>query len=151
MSKTFLFRLIIGLSLLAAAIFWLLSVIDVFPEIEHGTVGQWACLVITLGIGTAFLLRGLFEKNSIPFIKKLWVFFGIAILTVGALIVVEIFAWGTPIMPIIAVALATAFLIALIAVGGKKWDIADNEKVNDLADNNRKTTWDRQQEKNQKK
>ena len=150
MSKTFLFRLIIGLSLLAGALLWLLSVINVFPEMEHGTVGQWGVLVIALGVGTAFLLRGLFEKNSVPFIKKLWVFFGIAILTVGALIVVEIFAWGTPVMPIIAVALATAFLVALIAVRGKKWDTADNQKVNDLADNNRKTTWDRQQEKNKK-
>jgi len=152
MSKTFLFRFLIGLSLLAAAVLWLLSVIPATSDtftFTHGSVGQWAGLIITAGIGIAFLLRGIFSKNSVLFIKKLWVFFGIALITVAVFILIEIFTWGIPVMPIIAVALAAAFLFALIAVGGRRWDMGDNEKVNSQPAY-KKTEWEKRQEQNRK-
>jgi hypothetical protein len=160
MSKTILFRLIVAFSLLAAAVLWLLSVIPATQEavtFEHGSIGQWAGLIITMGVGTAFLLRGIFVKNSVPLLKKLQIFFGVALIVVGVLILVEIFTWGRdeygnggiPIMPIIAVGLAVAFLLGTIAVGGRSQFIGDNEKVNSQP-SRPKTEWEKRKERDER-
>jgi len=150
MNKTFAFRLIMGLSLLAAATLWLLSVIPATAEsfgFERGSVGQWVGVIIAFGWGLAFILRGIIVKNSVPLIQRLQVIFGIALAAVGVLILVEIFTWETPVMPIVAVAVAFALLLSLIITGGRRWDTADNEKRNSQPARP-KTEWEKRQEQN---
>ena len=146
------FRLIMALSLLAGAVLWLLSVIpgtaDIFA-FEHGSVGQWAGVIIAGGWAIAFILRGMLVKSSVPLIQRMWIFFGIGLALITGLILVEVFTWSVPVMPIVAVALALAFVVSLIVVGGRRWDMGDNEKANSVA-TKKKTTWDRQQEQNKK-
>jgi len=153
MSKTLIFRVIMGLSLLAAAVLWLLSVLPATAgtfNFTRGSVGQWVGVIIAFGWGLAFTLRGiLIKSNGPPILKRLQIIFGFALLTVGVLILVEIFTWGgedgVTFMPIIAVAVALALLVSLIAVGGRKWDQADNEKMNSQPAR-RKTQWELRQE-----
>gem|GEM_PF-3295132 len=154
MNKTMIFRLLMGLSILVAAVFWLLSVMGgILPEIPYGSIGQWIGVIIAFGWGLSFTLRGLFVKNSIPLFQRIQVIFGLALVTIGILILVEIFTWGGEdgviIMPIIAVAAAGALLVSLIAVGGRKWDQADNEKVNSQPAR-KKTEWEKRQERNKR-
>ena len=155
MSKTIAFRLIIGLSLLIAATIWLLSFIPATAQlftIGAGTVGHWVVFALTLGWGIAFIVRGVAVKsNGPPFIRRLWVIFGVLLLVVAAIIIVEVFAWfeegSIPIIPIVAVGLALALFVSLIAVGGRKWDQADNEMVNSQPARP-KTQWELRQEQN---
>jgi len=144
-----------SLSLLAAAVLWLLTVVGNPPVLEPtmggGSVGQWAGVIIAFGWGLAFLLRGIFLKdpNASP-LKKLQIIFGVLLIAVGVLVLVEIFTWSeggarTAFMPIIAVALALAVLISVVFVGGRKWDEADNEKK-DSQPSRPKTEWEKRQE-----
>jgi len=131
MSKNFMFKLLLGLSLLAAAVLWLLTVVmpDTFGELQ---IGYWAIVIVAGGWGAGFILRGLFSKtNSMPApLKKLWVFVGSGLALLAILVLIKIFAWPEDmILPIIAIVLASALILVLFATGGKRWDQGDNQNA----------------------
>jgi len=154
MNKKLVFRLGITLTLLVAAVMWLLSAIPATAEtftVGAGTIGHWIGFVVTLGIGIAFALRGFMDKsNGPPILKRLWIIFGIALVAVAVIIIIEIFVWfedGVPVMPIVAVGLGVALFLSLIVVGGRKWDQADNEKK-DSQPARKMTEWEKRQAQN---
>lgn len=127
MSKKFLFGLIVCLLIVAIAVLWLLSALGV-EEMKWFTLG-WAATIAAGVLGVAFVGRGLFGKTAGP-LKKLWIFFGAAFLVVAIItLACEIAMPSKIVMPIIAIVLAVALLLGFIAVGGKKWDAGDNQKV----------------------
>jgi peptidoglycan/LPS O-acetylase OafA/YrhL len=136
MKKGFLGKLLVGLVILASAVVYLLSLI---PSLS-GTFGffnlTWAFVIIGAAVGLFLLLGGLFEKN-LGVIKKPKVYFGTAILAasviVGFLLLVPgidkegfFSKYG---LAIVLVVVAAALVLGYVAVGGKKYDTADNEKV----------------------
>ena len=127
MSKSFLFKFVIALSFLAAAVLWLLSLVK--PETFGFFNLSWA-LVMGCGVtGIALMTRGLFSKK-LGLLKKgdIWlgaIFAGIAAVSVvTALAAPKSYVW-----PVIAIVAAFALVISLIATGGKKWDEGDNTQV----------------------
>ena len=89
----------------------------------------WAATIAAGVLGVAFVGRGLFGKTAGP-LKKLWIFFGAAFLVVAVItLACEIAMPSKIVMPVIAIVLAVALLLGFIAVGGKKWDAGDNQKV----------------------
>ena len=116
MSKNFLFKLLIGLIVLAAPVLWVLSL--VIP----GTFGwfnlSYAVAMVSLGVGLLLLLRGVFKKDNILF-KKLNIWLGIGLLIVTLLCVASAIAlpdnW---IIPIICVLVAAGLVLGIIATGG---------------------------------
>lgn len=127
MSKKFLFGLIVCLLIVAIAVLWLLSALGV-EEMKWFTLG-WAATIAAGVLGVAFVGRGLFGKTAGP-LKKLWIFFGAAFLVVAVItLACEIGMPSKIVMPVIAIVLAVALLLGFIAVGGKKWDAGDNQKV----------------------
>ncbi|MCL2797795.1 MAG: hypothetical protein FWD58_07050 [Firmicutes bacterium] len=135
MSKTFLFKLLLGLSILAAAVLWLLSVIPASQAmleeagIKNGDIGSWAALFVSGGWAVAFILLGIFSKDKTNILKKWYVYFGVALGVVAVVMLINIFAWEVPMLPVIAVAVALALLLGMIVVGGKKWDQGDNQNA----------------------
>ncbi len=128
MSKKLMFKLFLGLSILAAAIFWLITVVspDAFGDVN---AGSWAILIVSGAWGIGFIVNGLVSKNVGVF-KKLYILTGAGMLVVALFVVVTIFTLpDNIIMPIIAIIIASALILCLLAVGGKKWDQGDNENV----------------------
>ena len=127
MSKKFLFGLIVCLLIVVIAVLWLLSAVGV-AGMEWFTIG-WAATIAAGVLGVTFIGRGLFGKTAGP-LKKLWIFFGAGFLVVAVItLACEIAMPNEIVMPIIAIVLAVALLVGFIAVGGKKWDAGDNQKV----------------------
>lgn len=127
MSKKFLFGLILGLVFLVSAVLWLLSVCleETFGWFTLG----WAAVLLAGGFGLAFVLRGVFEKTVVP-LKKFYIYFGAGFFVVALFALIgELSLPGKLVMPIIAVILAAAVLIAFLAVRGKKWDQGDNQNA----------------------
>ena len=60
MSKNFLFKLLIGLVILAAPVLWLLSLVN--SETFGWFNASYAVAMVSLGIGLLLLLRGVFKK-----------------------------------------------------------------------------------------
>ncbi|MDR0751407.1 MAG: hypothetical protein LBF12_02280 [Christensenellaceae bacterium] len=125
MSKSIVFKVLFPLTFLAAAIVWLLTVsIDDFnlnPSIVPACVcGIW---------GVAFIMRGLVAK-SVGAAKKMNILIGTVLLVLTVLLVVNIVAIkDEAVLPIIAIVVSAGFVLCVLAVGGKKWDQADNKKV----------------------
>ena len=133
MSKSFLFKFLLGLSLLAAAVFWLLSVLPATEEAMNvnipGGVGSWVGLIISGGWAVAFILLGIFSRDKTNILKKFYVYIGIALAFVAVVMLINIFAWDVPMLPVIVVAVVLALLVGMMVVGGKKWDQGDNQNV----------------------
>ena len=111
----------------AAAVLWILSL--TVPETFGFFSLAWAGVLLCGGIGVIFLLNGIFQKN-ITTIKKLKIWFGVALLVCAVLCLVS--AITIPenlVIPIIAVIVAVGFMITILATAGKKWDEGDNHKV----------------------
>ena len=127
MSKNFLFKLLIGLVILAAPVLWLLSL--VIPDTFGWFNASYAVAMVSAGLGLLLLLKGVFKKDNLVF-KKVNIYLGIGLLIVTLLSVASAIAlpenW---IVPIICVLLAGGFVLGIVATGGKKWDTADNQKV----------------------
>lgn len=127
MSKNFIYRIIIGLSWLVAAVFWLLSL--TVPETFGFFNLNWAVVIIAGVAGIAYLVRGLITKKSV-ILKKADIIVATVLILIAALSVA--FALTLPesyIWPVIAIVLTLGGVISVIAVGGKKWDEGDNQKV----------------------
>lgn len=127
MNKRFLFGFTIGIAALAAAVLWLLSVL--VPDTFGWFSGGWAVVIISGVAGLAFVLKGVFVKES-GVLKKLNILIGAALLVVCFIqLAVEIALPKNAIAPIIMIIAVAALLLGYIVVGGKKWDSGDNQKV----------------------
>lgn len=127
MSKSILFKVLIGLSWLVAAVLWLLSI--TLPETFGFFTLNWAVVIIAGTAGIAYLVRGIISKKS-TVLKKVDIIVATALILITVLSVV--FALALPksyVWPIIAIVLTAGGLISVLAVGGKKWDEGDNHKV----------------------
>lgn len=126
MSKKLLFKVAIGLVFVAAAVIWLLSVL--IPEKFSDLNLSWVIAIASGIIGVLFILRGLFSK-TVSMAKKFYILFGAVCIIAAVLALVGTFIDGNIVLPVIAVILSVAALLCVLAVGGKKWDEGDNEKV----------------------
>lgn len=127
MSRNLIYKLLGALVVVAAAVLWILSL--TVPEAFGFFSLAWAGVLLCGGIGVIFLLNGIFQKN-ITTIKKLKIWFGVALLVCAVLCLVS--AITIPenlVIPIIAVIVAVGFMITILATAGKKWDEGDNHKV----------------------
>ena len=127
MNKNFLFKLLIGLIILAGPVLWLLSL--VLPDTFGWFNLAYAVALISGGVGLLLLLKGVFKKDNVIF-KKANIWLGMGLLVVTLLSVASAIAlpdnW---ILPIVCVMAALAIVLGIIGTGGKKWNTADNEKV----------------------
>lgn len=127
MSKSFLVKILIALSWLVAAVLWLLSV--VIPDKFAFFNLNWAIVIIAGTGGIGFILQGVFTRKSVV-LKRVDIILGTALILIA--VVSAVFALTLPesyIWPIIAIVVTFGAVIAVIAVGGKKWDEGDNNKV----------------------
>ena len=127
MSKNFLFKLLIGLIILAGPVLWLLSLI--MPDTFGWFNLSYAVALVSGGVGLLLLLKGVFKKDNVVF-KKANIWLGMGLLVVTLLSIASAIAlpenW---ILPIICVMAALAIVLGIIGTGGKKWDTADNQKA----------------------
>lgn len=123
-SKNFMFKLLVCGIILVAAILWLLSVtVEAFSFFNL----SWACVILAGGVGLAFILRGVFQKD-LGTIKKFYIWFGAGLLIVALFALISAIAVPENIvLPIIAIILAAALMLGMVATGGKKWDEGDNQ------------------------
>ncbi|MDR0855690.1 MAG: hypothetical protein LBN25_04890 [Christensenellaceae bacterium] len=127
MSKNLIFKILFPLSLLAAAVIWLLAIpaVGVIKDFNPSWVGFGVAALW----GLLFVLAGLFKK-TFGLAKKTAIVIGVGLLLIAAFLIISIFAISdTVIIPIICIALALALVLSVLAVGGKKWDSGDNQKV----------------------
>lgn len=127
MSRNLIYKILGALVVVAAAVLWILSL--TVPETFGFFSLAWAGVLLCGGIGVIFLLNGIIQKN-ITTIKKLKIWFGVALLVCAVLCLVS--AITIPenlVIPIIAVIVAVGFMITILATAGKKWDEGDNHKV----------------------
>ena len=128
MSKNFVFKFVLALVAVAAAVLWLLSVLmeETFGWFSLG----WAITIVAGVFGIMFVLRGLFSKSAGP-LKNLYIYFGAALIAVAVFALIGELAVKKDnlVMPIIAVVVTAALLLGFLAVGGKKWDQGDNQNV----------------------
>ena len=119
-------RAVAALSLLTAAVFYLLS--ELMPEKFGAFNLAWAGVILAGANAAAFLINALFERN--PVLKKINIFAaaGLAVLCVLCLA----FAIALPknlVLPVIAVVLSAALVLGVLFTGAKKWDAGDNQKA----------------------
>ena len=127
MSKKLFSRLLVGLSFLAAAIFYLLS--ELMPETFGGFNLAWAGVIFAGVSGLSLLFSAIGTKNSTQ-LKKMEIFLSAGLLVVA--VICLIFALALPenlVLPIIFVVLAAMLVLSILITGGKKWDEGDNHKV----------------------
>ncbi len=126
MSKKIWFKLLIALSMVAVSVVWLLSVL--MPDKFEKFNAIWLITAFAGIMGIAFILKGLFSK-TLTFAKKFYIFFGAMFLIAAVLSLVGTLIEDKLVLPIIAIIITVALLLSVLAVGGKKWDTADNQKV----------------------
>lgn len=126
MAKTFIYRVLVILGFVVAAVFWLLSV--TLPDTFGWFNLSWAITIFAGVAGVSYLLRGLFVKTE-HVIKNLCIYLGAGLLVIAFLgMAAAIAAPGNIVLPVIAIIVTFALLISLVAVGGRRWDIGDNQK-----------------------
>ena len=127
MSKNFLFKLLIGLVILAAPVLWLLSLI--IPETFGWFNASYAVAMVSAGIGLLLILKGMFKKDTTVYKKaNIWLGLGLLIVTLFS-IASAIALPKNWIIPIICIVVGLGIVLGILATGGKNWDTADNEKV----------------------
>lgn len=144
MSKKVFFKVGVALIFVAAAVVWLLSVLmpDKFGNINLSWVIAVACGLL----GVMFILRAFFDK-TLTFVKKFYVLVGAALLVAAVLALVGTLIENKLALPIIAIVITVCALLSILAVGGKKWDTADNEKVGYKTYRERKAEEEKENEK----
>ena len=112
MSKKLLFKVLVALCFVAVAVIWLLS--------AAGVIAVNLSWVIVYG----------FAAKTVGVAKKLYILFGGVLVVAGVLALVGAFVIEAKlVLPIIAIVITAVVLLCILAVGGKKWDQADNENV----------------------
>lgn len=126
MKKKSIFKILVALLFVVAAVVWLLSV--VMPDKFKNLNLSWLIAAFAGALGLLFIIRGLFSK-TIGGAKKFYIFVGAVLIIGGVLALVGTIIDDKLVLPIIAVVITSAALLSVLAVGGKKWDTADNEKI----------------------
>ena len=127
MGRNMLYKLLGALIVLVASVLWILSL--TVPETFGFFSLAWAGVIICGGLGLIMLLQGCFQKN-VSTIKKLKIWFGIALIVCAILCLVsELAINDSLVIPIIAIVVAVGLVITVLATGGKKWDEGDNHKA----------------------
>ena len=127
MSKNFLFKLLIGLMILAAPVLWFLSI--VLPDTFGWFNLSYAVAMLSAGVALLLLLRGVFKKDNVLYKKaNIWLGIGLLVVTLFSL-TTAIAIPGNWIAPIICILVGLGIVLGIIGTGGKKWDTADNQKV----------------------
>ncbi len=127
MGRNFVYKVLGALIIVLASVLWILSltVTDAFGFFNLA----WAGVLLCGGIGLLFLINGVLQKN-ITTVKKLKIWFGAGLLICAVLCLVSAIALPhSLVLPIISIVVAFAFLITILATGGKKWDEGDNHKL----------------------
>jgi len=127
MNKTFMFNLVIGLSLVAAAVLWILSIAA--PDNFGWFNLNWAVAIFAGTTGVVFILRGTLVKMRDVVVKKFFVWLGAGLLAVAAFSAGGLIFGDEFVAPIIALILACGLVIGMIAVGGRRWDEGDNQRA----------------------
>lgn len=147
MSKSFFSKFLVALVFVAAAVLYLLQVLEVITFFNL----SWAVMMVSGSLGALFILGGLFGKN-LGIIKKTRIILG------SALLIVCLFSMVTAILipekivfPIILIIVTGAILLSVVAVGGKKWDQGDNQNVGYKNYHQRKSEQEKEQAKQEKK
>lgn len=126
MSKKLLFKVLACLLFVGVAVVWLLS--KMMPDKFANFEPMWLLAIFCAAMGALFIIKGLFGKN-VSAGKKFNIFVGAGFL-VGALFAVAgSLVDNDYVLPIIAIIVTVAVLLSILAVGGKKWDDGDNQKV----------------------
>ena len=135
MSKNLLFKVLVALCFVAAAVLWILSAADIIAINM-----SWAIAVFAFVLGALFIGKGLFSRNVGTF-KKLNIMFGAVFVVAGVLALVGTFIEESLVLPIIALIVTLAVLLCILATGGRKWDQGDNDNAG------YKNYWQRKKEK----
>ena len=135
MSKNLLFKVLVALCFVAAAVLWILSAADIIAINM-----SWAIAVFAFVLGALFVGKGLFSRNVGTF-KKLNILFGAVFVVAGVLALVGTFIEESLVLPIIALIVTLAVLLCILATGGRKWDQGDNDNAG------YKNYWQRKKEK----
>ena len=135
MSKNLLFKVLVTLCFVAAAVLWILSAADIIAINM-----SWAIAVFAFVLGALFIGKGLFSRNVGTF-KKLNILFGAVFVVAGVLALVGTFIEESLVLPIIALIVTLAVLLCILATGGRKWDQGDNDNAG------YKNYWQRKKEK----
>lgn len=127
MSKKLLFKVLVALCFVAVAVVWLLSALDVI-EVNM----SWLIAIFAFALAALFIIYG-FASKTVGVAKKLYIVFGGALAVAGVFALIGSFMdkenVARLVLPIIAIAVTVVVLLCILAVGGKKWDQADNENV----------------------
>lgn len=127
MSKKMFTRVLIALSFLVAAVFFLLS--ELMPETFGGFNLAWAGVIFAGISGLALLFSAIGTKNSTA-LKKMQILLSAVLLVVAAVCLISALAIPENlVLPIILVILTAMLVIGLLITGGKKWDEGDNHKA----------------------
>ena len=121
MSKNLLFKVLVALCFVAAALLWILFAADIIAINM-----SWAIAVFAFVLGALFIGKGLFSRNVGTF-KKLNILFGAVFVVAGVLALVGTFIEESLVLPIIALIVTLAVLLCILATGGRKWDQGDND------------------------
>lgn len=126
MSKKFMFQFMLALTVVVAAVLWILQVCNVIAWFSAS-----AAIALISGVsGLMFIFKGLFGRTNASALKKLNIYFGAGLLIVALFMLVNIFAIKNElVLPIIAIIVTVALLIGVIATGGKSSDTGDNQKA----------------------
>ncbi len=126
MRKKLFLYLLFGVSVLIAALFWLLS--EVMPETFGAFNLSWAIAIIAGVNGIAFLIWAFVIKDPTT-LKIAYIIGGAVLLVIMAVSLA--FALALPkslIAPCVCVTLALVCIIAPLSTRAKRWDEGDNQK-----------------------
>ena len=123
MSKNILFKVLVALCFVGAAVVWALSAANII-EVNL----SWVIAIFAFALGALFILKGVIGKNIGTF-KKMNILFGALLVIAGIVALVGTFIDEAMFLPIIAIIITAAVLLCILATGGKKWDQADNQNA----------------------
>ncbi len=127
MGRNLIYKVMGALVVLVAVVLWLLSII--VPETFGFFTLAWAGVLLCGGLGLVILIQGCFQQNA-NVMKKLKIWFGVALLACAVLCLASALAWpDSIILPIIAIVVAVGLMITIFATAGKKWDEGDNHSI----------------------
>ena len=127
MGRNIVYKLIGACLVLVAAVLWILSI--TVPDIFGFFNLAWAGVIICGGLGLIILIQGCIQKN-ISTLKKLKIWFGVALIVFALLCLVSAIAIPSSlVLPIISIVVALGLVITILSTGGVKWDEGDNHKI----------------------
>ena len=146
MGRNLIYKLLGALVFVVAAVLWILSL--TVPETFGFFSLAWAGVLLCGGLVLIILLQGCFQKN-ISTLKKLKIWFGIALIVCAILCLVSAIAIpDSLVLPIISIVITVGLVITIIATAGVKWDEGDNHKFGYKNYHERKAEEEKQNQEN---